>query len=129
MIQQTLKSMGKSTLALLVLFPLSFALADVEEIPAGHLHKVYTNEKPRVGLDSLKVSAPQGDMIQLSVPCKTKGMDVLRGLKVEIEGDAVEKIGVAFVPIELPGDPHDDPPTHNEDRIHKDLSCFLKAVK
>ncbi len=99
--------------------------------PVKYMHVVHTDEKRLLDpTGPFRVESLVGDMIRLSFPGSRKHPnDMPRSLKIEIEGDAVENIGVIDVPVERAGNPKDDPPSHNVDGVKTDLSCFLKAMK
>ena len=113
-----------------ILFPPSalavffFALASgaycQSENEVGDLVRVDTNNPPPG--KPFTVFVCNGGLVQLSVQCRALGKENLRTLKIQIKGDALEKIAVAEVPVPAPGG-------KTTDNSRKDLSWFLKAVK
>jgi hypothetical protein len=94
-----------------------------EDVPGRLVHRDTNHPPPG---KPWTVLTRVGDLIQLSVRCRTSAKDNLRALKVEITGDAVANVAVAEVPVLLPANPL-GPPT--VDTTWKDLSWFLTAAK
>ncbi len=95
-------------------------------IPPVQVRRSYPYDKLPQGQQNHRVYARPDDLIQIHIPNTIIPRDKIRGVRVEIEGEAAAKVAVV-----IPEDSErkDDPSKPLEDEYSKDIRCLLKAIK